>query len=168
MLFNSIDYLVFFPIVLMIYFLLPIKIRYVWLLISSYYFYACWYPKHVVILLLCTVVTYVGGILMAMSHSSTLLKRLCMAGCIIINIVILAYFKYRGFIFDNLSELSALTNINISIPKADYILPIGISFYTFQAMGYLIDVFRGGGDGEEFFKVRTVRILFPAACCRAD
>lgn len=162
MLFNSMNYLMFFPIVLMIYFLLPVKIRYVWLLFCSYYFYSCWYPKHTVILLFCTIVTYIGGLLMGMIYKNTLLKKLCMAGCIIINIAILAYFKYRGFAFDNLSELSILTKLNISIPKVDYTLPVGISFYTFQAMGYLIDVYRGNIKAEKnFLKYALFVSFFP-------
>lgn len=162
MLFNSMDYLMFFPIVLMIYFLLPAKIRYVWLLIASYYFYTCWYAKHAVILLFCTMVTYVGALLLGMVNKHTLLKKLCMAGCIIINIVILVYFKYRGFIFDNLSNWSVLAKMNVSIPKVDYTLPIGISFYTFQAMGYLIDVYRGNIKAEKnFLKYALFVSFFP-------
>lgn len=162
MLFNSMNYLIFFPIVLMIYFLLPIKVRYVWLLICSYYFYMCWYPKHAVILLFCTAVTYVGGLLIEKNRRNTLLKKLCIAGCIIINLAILVYFKYRGFIFENLSQLSVLTNINITIPKVTYTLPIGISFYTFQAMGYLIDVYRGQVTAEKnFLKYALFVSFFP-------
>ena len=162
MLFNSMDYLMFFPIVLMVYFLLPVRIRYVWLLIASYYFYTCWYAKHAVILLFCTMVTYVGGLLIGMVFNNTLLKKLCVAGCIIINIAILVYFKYRGFIFDNLSTLSALTKINIFVPKTQYTLPIGISFYTFQAMGYLIDVYRGQTKAEKnFLKYALFVSFFP-------
>ena len=162
MLFNSMDYLMFFPIVLMIYFLLPAKIRYVWLLIASYYFYTCWYAKHAVILLLCTIATYICALLLGVFHNHTWLKKLCMAGCIIINIVILAYFKYRGFFFDSLSQLSVLANLNITIQKVEYTLPIGISFYTFQAMGYLIDVYRGNIKAEKnFLKYALFVSFFP-------
>lgn len=162
MLFNSMDYLMFFPIVLMIYFLLPAKIRYVWLLICSYYFYSCWYAKHVVILLFCTIVTYVCALLLGVFYNHTWLKKICMAGCVVINIVILAYFKYRGFFFDNLSQLSAIANLNVRVPKVDYTLPIGISFYTFQAMGYLIDVYRGNIKAEKnFLKYALFVSFFP-------
>ena len=162
MLFNSMDYLMFFPIVLMIYFLLPAKIRYVWLLIASYYFYTCWYAKHAVILLFCTIVTYAGALLLGMVNKNVLLRKVCMAGCIIINIAILVYFKYRGFFFDNLSQLSALTKLNFTVPKVDYTLPIGISFYTFQAMGYLIDVYRGQIKAEKnFLKYALFVSFFP-------
>lgn len=162
MLFNSMEYLIFFPIVLMIYFILPVKIRYIWLLICSYYFYTCWFPRHAGILLFCTVVTYVGGLLIEVLHKNTLLKKLCMAGCIIISIAVLVYYKYRGFIFNNLSDFFTLTNINISIPKKNYILPVGISFYTFQAMGYLIDVYRGQIKAEKnFLKYALFVSFFP-------
>lgn len=162
MLFNSMNYLMFFPIVLMIYFLLPVKFRYVWLLIASYYFYTCWYAKHAVILLFCTIVTYVCALVLGVLYNRTLLKKLCMAGCIIINVGILAYFKYRGFFFANLSQLSVLANLNITVPKVDYTLPIGISFYTFQAMGYLIDVYRGSIKAERnFLKYALFVSFFP-------
>lgn len=162
MLFNSMDYLMFFPIVLMIYFVLPAKIRYIWLVIASYYFYMCWYAKHAVILLFCTITTYVCALMLGVLYNHTWLKKLCMAGCIIINIAILAYFKYRGFLFENLSQLSALASLNITVRKVDYTLPVGISFYTFQAMGYLIDVYRGQIKAERnFLKYALFVSFFP-------
>ena len=68
MLFNSIDYLFFFPLVLLIYFVLPKKIRYLWLLAASYYFYACWNAKYALLMLFSTAVTYASGLLIAASH----------------------------------------------------------------------------------------------------
>lgn len=141
MLFNTLDFLVFFPIVLLVYFVLPTRIRYVWLLVASYYFYMCWNPAYIVLIMLSTVITYVcGRIIDALQENK--LKKLVIALSFISNLGILIYFKYTGFLINTLNSL--LTAIHFQkIPTFDVLLPVGISFYTFQALGYTVDVYRG-------------------------
>lgn len=140
MLFNSIHFLIFFPIVVCVYFLIPSRIKYIWLLIASYYFYMCWNPKYIVLIGISTIVTYVSGLLI---EKFTMRKRWIVAGSFITNLGILAFFKYFNFIYINVEQV--LHHCGITIPSSHYdiILPVGISFYTFQALSYTVDVYRG-------------------------
>ena len=141
MLFNTLDFLFFFPIVLLVYFVLPARIRYVWLLVASYYFYMCWNPAYIVLIMLSTVITYVCGRIIG-SLRENKLKKLVIAISFVSNLGILIYFKYTGFLINTLNSL--LTAIHFQrIPTFDVLLPVGISFYTFQALGYTVDVYRG-------------------------
>lgn len=150
MLFNSIDFLLFFPIVLLIYFVIPYKYRYIWLLISSYYFYMCWNPVYIVLLIISTVITFICGWLLGNIKykkdmeiaKKELEMKLLLAFSFALNIGILVYFKYTDFIIDSLNPLLGVLHLK-SFPAFDILLPVGISFYTFQALGYTIDVYRG-------------------------
>ena len=107
MLFNSLNYLVFFPIVLLLYFVLPKKVRYLWLLGASYYFYACWNAKYALLLLFSTGVTYLSGLLIASARKrgKKTEMKLWVAGSFVINLGILAVFKYSGFVAENVNAL---------------------------------------------------------------
>lgn len=150
MLFNSIQFLIFFPIVTLIYFLIPHKIRYIWLLISSYYFYMCWNPKYALLIATSTVITWVSGILIDQSNQLTknkkqqaYEKKLWVALSFISNLAILFFFKYFDFALNNLNAVLAQLHLELIQPGFDVILPVGISFYTFQALSYTMDVYRG-------------------------
>lgn len=155
MLFNSTQFLIFFPIVLLIYYILPSKIRYIWLLISSYYFYMCWNPVYIVLILISTVITYICARIVEMFKEASydgadgkkLWMKLTIAACFIANLGILIYFKYTNFLIDIANQL--LKPLNIAVPTFDILLPVGISFYTFQALGYTIDVYRGQCKAEK-------------------
>ena len=156
MLFNSVGFLIFFPIVLLVCFAIPEKIRYLWLLAASYYFYMCWNAKYAVLLLTSTVITYASGLLLERVKGLEIdeikkirYKKAVVALSFISNLGILCYFKYINFIIFNLTKAFSLININLSVPAVDVILPVGISFYTFMAVGYIVDVYRG--------KTRAVR-----------
>lgn len=149
MLFNSAQFLVFFPIVLFIFFLIPKKVRYIWLLIASYYFYMCWSVKYALLLLFSTGVTYISGILLENIKARSIdksrkerLKKLCVAGSFGLNLGVLIFFKYFDFLFDNISGLLGVAGIELSRPGFNIVLPVGISFYTFQALSYTMDVYR--------------------------
>lgn len=149
MLFNSYQFLLFFPFVTLVYFLIPNRIKYIWLLISSYYFYMCWNAKYALLMLFSTVITYVCSILIeTVKHSQwvdskkTKYKKLFLLLCISLNLLVLGYFKYSNFLLDLVSKLFGIFHISLVIPEFDIILPVGISFYTFQALGYTIDVYR--------------------------
>lgn len=144
MLFNSYEFLIFFPVVLAVYFFIPKKIRYIWLLAASYYFYMSWNPKYAVLIAISTVITYLSGILIQRAREKNAEKRMkwIVAGSFISNLGILAFFKYFDFFLDNLNILLSNAGVNIVSKPFDIILPVGISFYTFQALSYTMDVYR--------------------------
>ncbi len=144
MLFNSIDFLLFFPIVTMVYFVLPVKIRNMFLLGAGFYFYMQWRAYYIVLILFCIATTYVGGILIEKSSENSRLKRLLLALCILANLSILFLFKYYNFFIDNLGAVTGL-----ALPILTFALPVGISFYTFQAIAYVADVYSGTTKAEK-------------------
>lgn len=139
MLFNSYQFMVFFPIALLILYVIPKKVRRVWLLLCSLFFYACWSPKYLMLLLTSIIVTYVCGLVFDRTDH----KKAVMAAGLIINFGILFFFKYFNFFIDSINGmLLKIGSIQIDT-RFDVILPVGISFYTFQAVGYMLDVYKG-------------------------
>lgn len=169
MLFNSINFIIFFPVVLIIYFAIPSEIRYLWLLAASYYFYMCWNAKYAILIFTSTVITYLSGILIDKIKNAgnahldkTLCKSLVVAVSFISNLGILVYFKYTNFLIDILVKSFGMIGITLSIPAVDIILPVGISFYTFQALSYTVDVYRGEIYAEKnFFRYALFVSFFP-------
>ena len=141
MLFNSVDFLIFFPIVTLIYFIVPKKLRYLWLLAASYFFYMCWNAKYAGLLFLSTFTTWGAGWLVHRAKQQSG-KKLAVAGCVLVNLGILFLFKYFNFFQDTMIRVLEKLNLQIVERPFDVILPVGISFYTFQALGYIIDVYR--------------------------
>ena len=142
MLFNSAHFIVFFPIVILIYFVLPQRGRYLWLLAASYYFYMSWNPKYIVLLLFSTAVTYASGRLLAAAKNTTR-RKFIVAASFILNLGVLFYFKYINMAADILVRVLGKLHIYLTIPSFDVVLPVGISFFTFQALSYTVDVYRG-------------------------
>ena len=158
MLFNSIEFLFFFPIVVLAYFIIPKKVRYIWLLLASYIFYMGWNAAYALLLLASTVVTYLSGLLLdKLSRSPddtphrTSMRKLIVALSCIISLGILFFYKYFTFALSLVSGAFALAGISLNVPTFDIILPVGISFYTFQALSYTIDVYRGDIPAERNF-----------------
>ncbi len=149
MIFNSTDFLIFFPFVTLIYYLIPLKIRCYWLLVASYYFYMCWNPKYILLLLSSTIITYLSGLCLEKAsrnednQNHTLVKKWIVAVSFIINLGILFFFKYANFAIDILTGILSKINITLNVPEFDILLPVGISFFTFQALSYTVDVYRG-------------------------
>ena len=162
MLFNSLNYLVFFPIVLLLYFVLPKKVRYLWLLGASYYFYACWNAKYALLLLFSTGVTYASGLLIASARKrgQKTKMKLWVAWSLLINLAILAVFKYSGFVAENVNALMAALGSSARMGAPDVLLPVGISFYTFQALSYTMDVYRGELPEERNFFMYALYVSF--------
>lgn len=133
--FNSIGFVLFFPIVVLIYFAFPKKYRYLWLLAASYFFYACWNIKYTFFLLFSTLTTYWGARLMKGAR-----KNLILFVCISCNILILVVFKHGIWAISILGRVAASLDLRFPTPSFDMILPIGMSFYLLQSLGYLIDV----------------------------
>lgn len=150
MLFNSIQFLFFFPVVALLYFAIPHKVRYIWLLAASYFFYMCWNPKYAILMMISTVITYASGLLIDSSNKKkisdkkkTFQKKTWVALSFTLNLAILFFFKYFDFAAENIAALFSFVGVTIVPPRFDIVLPVGISFYTFQALGYTIDVYRG-------------------------
>lgn len=142
MLFNSVQYLIFLPICIILYFSVPVKYRNLFLLLSSYFFYMCWMPEYILLLMLSTVVTWLGGFFIEKTSQKTL-RKVVLFGTIFINLSILFLFKYYSFFGDLTTLLFKRIGVQIELPSINLLLPVGISFYTFQALGYSIDVYRG-------------------------
>lgn len=168
MLFNSVDFLLFFPVVTLLYFLLPHEIRWIWLLGASYYFYMCWNPKYALLMALSTGITYLSGLLIAGAEREgdekrrVRLRKLWVALSFLSNLAILFFFKYWGFFWDNVEGTLGLAGIGLRRPAFDVMLPVGISFYTFQALSYTMDVYRGEVPAERnFFRYALFVSFFP-------
>lgn len=169
MLFNSLHFLIFFPIVLLVYFIVPDKMKYLWLLASSYYFYMCWNAKYALLILASTIITYASGLMIEkIKHSDydeekqVRLKKCAVAGSFILNLGILFYFKYINFAITVISKFFAKIHISLNMPVFDIILPVGISFYTFQALSYTMDVYRDEIYAEKnFFRYALFVSFFP-------
>lgn len=148
MLFNSFPFLVFFPIVCFIYFVIPKKLRYIWLLFSSYYFYMSWNAKYALLIAVSTLITWISGLIIE-KCKSTSGKKLTVALSFISNLGILFFFKYFDFALHNLNRILSFAGIQVINNPFDILLPVGISFYTFQALSYTVDVYRGEVKAEK-------------------
>ncbi|MDE6625082.1 MAG: MBOAT family protein [Lachnospiraceae bacterium] len=168
MLFNSFDFLIFFPIVCILYYVINYRFRYLFLLAASYYFYMCWNPKYALLMLASTVITYLSGIFIHYADGlpdegrRKMLKKCFLVLSFSLNLGILFFFKYFNFAVDSLNRV--LSGIQLKTVNAgfDVILPVGISFYTFQALSYTVDVYRGDIYREKnFFKYALFVSFFP-------
>lgn len=147
MLFNSFHFVLFFPVAVLVYFALPQRVRWAWLLLASYYFYMAWKPAYVVIVWLLTAIDYVAG--RAIGGASTIARRRLFLGVSVAsNLSLLFVFKYLNFAGATLARLFGLAGVAIDPPFLDVVLPLGISFHTFQALAYTIDVYRGRREPE--------------------
>ncbi len=148
MLFNSIEFMIFFPAVCLCYYLIPHRFRYIFLLACSYFFYMCWNPKYALLMLTSTVITYLSGLLLSAAEQipdeakRIRRKKWCVALSFISNLSILFFFKYYNFAADSIVRILEHAHIHAEIPVLDVVLPVGISFYTFQALSYTMDVYR--------------------------
>ncbi len=166
--FVSVDYLFFFPIVVLAYFIIPRKIRMYWLLFASYYFYMSWNAKYGLLLLFSTAVTYCCGLLLEIVSShrgmmdSKVIKTIILFTCLILDLGILFYFKYTNFMIENVNIIISRFGLPLRYPERDIILPVGISFFVFQSIGYTIDVYRNEIKAEKnLFRYALFISFFP-------
>lgn len=158
MLFNSFAFLLFFPIVCIVYFALPtLKLRNLFLLVASYYFYMNWEPVYALLLLASTGITYFAALGGArfLKH-----KTLILTTGIVLNLLILFFFKYFNFAAENLVAVMSCFGVKMHVPEFKVLLPVGISFYIFQALGYMIDVHRGDIKPEKNFFTYALFVSF--------
>lgn len=204
MLFNSLEFIIFFPIAFVVALILPRRgpFRHIWLLVCSYYFYMCWDPRFIVLIMFTTAVTFLSGKLMghaqkeakaavkgeapaggtvnktgpAIEEGATAVdtaaadaavlpqarRRFWVAFAFVCNLSVLFYFKYAGFFLENVGRLLSVVSPDFTLPSPDITLPVGISFFTFQALSYTMDVYRGDIEPESsLFRYALYVAFFP-------
>lgn len=168
MLFNSLEFMIFFPVVCLCYYVIPHRVRYLFLLACSYFFYMCWNPAYALLMLTSTAITYASGLLLESAEriseegKRVRRKKMFVALSFVSNLAILFFFKYYNFAADTVVRLLGAAGLQVRIPVLDVILPVGISFYTFQALSYTMDVYRREIYAEKnFFKYALFVSFFP-------
>jgi len=158
-LFNSFQFLVFFPAVTILYFWLDVRYRWMLLLAASYYFYMAWKPAYVVLLLAATLINYYAGVKMAdaTSHHA---RRLYLVLGVSSSLAILFFYKYFNLFNETLRQTFGFLDLSYAIPDLHVLLPVGISFYTFQTLSYTIDVYRGEKEPERHLGIFALYVSF--------
>ena len=159
MLFNSFAFLIFFPVVTLLFFLLPYRYRWAMLLAASCFFYMFFKPEYILILAFTIVIDYYAGILLEGPLEKRKRKGFLILS-LVANIGILAVFKYYNFINDNITGIASLMGTKNPVPYLNWVLPIGLSFHTFQAMSYTIEVYRGAQKAERHFGIYALYVMF--------
>ena len=162
MLFNSIAFLLFFPTVCVLYYCIPlsqVKTRNLLLLAASYYFYMNWEPAYALLLFTSTVITYLAALGIGYFEGRRK-KKLCLIASLVLNLAILFLFKYYNFLASSIEQVLRVNGLGIDMPEFGLLLPVGISFYTFQALGYSIDVYRDTTRVEHDFPTYALFVSF--------
>jgi alginate O-acetyltransferase complex protein AlgI len=159
MLFNTIDFAIFLPVVVISYYLVPFRYRWILLLAASYYFYMSWKVEYIALIILSTLVDYFGGIMMAkLPDRRSRLPWLIVS--LVTNLGLLFTFKYFNFATENLNLLFHRMGLPTGIPMSHLLLPVGISFYTFQTLSYSIDVYFGKQEAEKHLGYFALYVSF--------
>ena len=159
MIFNSLSFLIFFPVVTILYFLLPHKWRWVHLLVASSIFYMSFIPAYLLILFFLILVDYITGL--AIYNTKTIYKkRLYLILSILSMLLVLFIFKYFNFVNINVAWLAQFIGWNYSYATLTLLLPIGLSFHTFQSLSYVIEVYRGKQKPEKHIGIYALYVMF--------
>ncbi len=158
MLFNSTEFVVFFLLVTAFVYAVPNRARWPVLLIASCYFYMVFVPEYILILLVLIVIDYVAGLLLVRTRGA--LRRTLLVASLISNIGMLAFFKYFHFAEHEWLRLSSWLGMSYHETAWNIVLPIGLSFHTFQSMSYTIEVYRGRQPAERHFGIYALYVLF--------
>ncbi|MBS1729330.1 MAG: MBOAT family protein [Bacteroidetes bacterium] len=158
MVFNSLIFVLFFILVTTFYFLLPHKYRWALLLLASSIFYMYFLPIYILILGFTICIDYYAGVFIAKAKGNA--RRRWLVLSIIANVGVLAVFKYYNFLNDSLTTFLGLFNYYNSIPFLHILLPVGLSFHTFQAMSYTIEVYRKNQEPENHFGIYALYVMF--------
>jgi D-alanyl-lipoteichoic acid acyltransferase DltB (MBOAT superfamily) len=142
MLFNSLHFVFFFPVVAGVYFLLPSRYRGFLLLGASYYFYMCWEPRYILLIVTSTLIDYFAAQQISRTERQKI-RKLCLLLSLVANFGLLFAFKYFNFFSKSFAAAFSSFGFDVSATTLDVLLPVGISFYTFQTVSYTIDVYRG-------------------------
>ena len=158
MLFNSLQFLLFFAFVISLYYALPHRPRWVLLLFASCYFYMVFIPEYILILFGVILIDYASAFLIEKNQGKQ--RKLFLALSLVTNIGILVYFKYYNFFLDSSNAVLHPFHLKSSLKHLEIILPIGLSFHTFQAMSYTLEVYRGNQKPEKHLGIYAVYVLF--------
>jgi len=160
MLFNSIDYFLFLPLVAVVFFLTPVRFRWLWLLVSSYFFYMYWEPWYILLIVASTLIDYWAGIEIHRSGNKRRKKGFLWLS-VLANLGLLFAFKYFNFFGSQVESLMQNLGADMSYSLyLDVLLPVGISFYTFQTMAYTIDIYRGYAKPERHLGKYALYVTF--------
>ena len=158
MLFNSLHFLFFLPVVVGLYYLLPQRFRWIPIFIASCYFYMAFVPKYILILFLIIGIDYVAGL--TIERLNGRLKLFYLVASLSANLLLLCFFKYFNFLNENLSTVFTLFGKEFHPVNLDILLPIGLSFHTFQSMSYTIEVYKGRQKAERHLGYFANYVLF--------
>lgn len=157
MLFNSLSYAIFLPVVCIVYYLLPHRMRWAALLAFSLHFFMSWNPRLIPLILFTTLVSWSGALALDHLRRRRARQAVVVAGSALC-LAVLFFFKYYDFAADSLQGLFGLLGIPLAPPTLSLLLPVGVSFYTFQTLSYLIDVWRGDLSPERIYLTNIERI----------
>jgi D-alanyl-lipoteichoic acid acyltransferase DltB (MBOAT superfamily) len=158
MLFNSLDFALFFPVVVMLYFALPTKARTPLLLVASCVFYMAFIPSYILILGLTIVIDYVAGIWLESAVGRQ--RRWILGTSIVATCAVLFVFKYFYFFTDTFIGVAGLAGWTLQSPALAMVLPIGLSFHTFQSLSYVVEVYHGRQKAERNFMTYATFVMF--------
>ena len=159
MLFNSIQFILFFSLVFILYWVTPNKRRWIILLLASYLFYMSWEPAYVLIILLSTSIDYFACRYLTGSDSKTK-RKTGLITSVTFNLGLLFVFKYYNFFQDSMQDLLGLFDVKYAPEYSSLLLPVGISFYTFQTLSYTLDVYKGEKEVERHFGIYALYVSF--------
>jgi D-alanyl-lipoteichoic acid acyltransferase DltB (MBOAT superfamily) len=158
MLFNSLSFLLFFPLTTVIYFLLPHRFRWIHLLACSCVFYAAFIPGYLLILLAVILVDFIAGLLIERATGARRAVFLILS--LAANVAFLGVFKYFDFLNNNLHAVADFLHFHYPVRNLGMLLPIGLSFHTFQSMAYTIEVYRGRQRAERHLGIYSLYVMF--------
>jgi alginate O-acetyltransferase complex protein AlgI len=159
MLFNSVLFLFFFAIVMAIYFTIPYRFRWALLLIASYIFYMRSKPAYIALIIILTLINYYTGLQMGKTEKKSKRKKFLIFA-VLGNLGLLFIFKYYDFFNHSLNVIFGHYHLSYEIPALHFILPVGISFYTFKSLSYAIDVYRGDKSPEKHLGYFALYVAF--------
>ncbi len=159
MLFNSLQFAFFFIIIVTLYFSIPHRYRWILLLAGSYFFYMCWNWKYIALIIISTLIDYFAGMRMAALPEHRQRRKYLLLS-LFTNLGLLFTFKYFNFFSDSLNSVFSILGLSMHIPYIHVLLPVGISFYTFQTLSYSIDVYRGKIEHERHLGIFALYVSF--------
>ena len=160
MLFNSWQFGVFLPVVFALYWSLPHRFRWALILIASYWFYMSWNVKYVVLILFTTGISYIAAIMLERFRNNPHAKKLILTFTLLSCLGVLFVFKYFNFFAGAVADFLQMFALHLHPSTLKLLLPVGISFYTFQTLAYVIDVYRGNTKAEHHFGIYAAFISF--------
>lgn len=159
MLFNSAQFLIFFPIVVTLFFAIPHRMRWILLLAASYYFYMSWNPLYILIVIAATIIDF--NVARFMSRTDSPKRRFFLLWIsLATNLGVLFFFKYYNFFADSIEAVFSYFSLQYQFPETRVLLPIGVSFYTFQSLGYIFDVYRGKQKPENHLGIFALFVAY--------